>query len=420
MGQFFLPIVFENLFFPLDRKYFYFFGWVTALLFFHPRIFSSKRLFPIYFFAFWYFIFIYAGIYNVDFDWIRGELEALFYALIMFQYFLVSKDIKWLQNLMIITFGFIVITIFTSIMGLQSFPEASRGQAGVLFREGEIALINYYRSIGIAGYDFFYGLALVMPTLLAFVKLKNISKNAKIGLILLIILVVFSILKAQYTTAFIFAVSSSAISFWTDEKIRPAIFKLIAILLVIVFFPKDLIGDLIYSFSQILDESLIKKRLMDLSITLVYGLGEQGTHIDKRFDRVPILMESFFQSPLVGGGGSLGHNWLLDRLSLFGLSGVLPWALLLWLLTKYNLKLFYEKTKIYYLITIILWVFMALIKNVGQQKTMMFLFFIIPSLLILKDRLLLNSKKVNLTCKKRPSSSPVVPAPSATPPFHAF
>lgn len=420
MAQFLLPIVFENLFFPLDRKYFYFLGWVTALLFFHPRIFKMQRFFPIYFFAAWYFIFIYFGIFEVDYNWIRGEIESVFFAVIMLQYFII-RDVKWLKPLMVIIFGFIVVTIFTSVIGLQSYPMASREMAGALVGvRGDFALIKFYQSIGIAEYDFFYGLAFAVPALVAFVKLKKNINNLKVGFVLLITLIIYAILIAQFTTAFLFAVIGSAIAFWTDEKIRPALLKLTAVLLVVVFFPKDLVGDLIYSFSRILDEGIIQRRLTDLSTTLIYGLGEEGTHIDRRYARIPFLLENFFQSPLIGGGISLGHNWLLDRLSMFGLAGVLPWAILLWFLTKYNLKLFFERTKIYYLITIILWITMGLIKNMGQQQTMIFLFFIIPSLLIVKDQLILKSKKVDLICKTKPSSLPAGPAPSATPSSGAF
>ena len=394
MAQFFLPIVFENLFFPLDRKYFYFLGWVTALLFFHPRIFKMQRLFPIYFFAAWYFILIYFEIFEVDFSWIQGELESLFFAVIMLQYFLI-RDVKWLKPLMVIVFGFIVVTIFTTIVGLQSYPDAARDLGGGLAARGDFALIEFYRSIGIAGYDFFYGLAFVLPALLALVKLKTNKTNlriVRIGLFLTIVLIVLSILKAQFTTAFLFAVTGSVMAFWTDEKIRPTLLKLTALLLVVVFFPKDLIGDLIYSFSRMLDEGIIQRRLTDLSATLIYGLGEKKNHIDSRFARIPFLLDNFFRSPLVGKGISLGHNWLMDRLSMFGLAGVLPWGLLLWFLTKYNLKLFFERTRIYYLIVIILWITMGLIKNMGHQLTMIFLFFIIPSLLIVKDQLRLEIK----------------------------
>jgi hypothetical protein len=226
MAQFFLPIVFENLFFPLDRKYFYFLGWVTALLFFHPLIFKFQRFFPIYFFAAWYFVFIYFGIFEVDYNWIRGEIESVFFAVIMLQYFTI-RDAKWLKPLMVITFGFIVVTIFTSVIGLQSYPTASREMAGGLQVKGDFALIEFYQSIGIAGYDFFYGLAFAMPTLMVFIKLKTITTKTRIGFVFLVILIVFSILKAQYTTAFLFAVIGSIIAFWTKEKIRPALLSLI-------------------------------------------------------------------------------------------------------------------------------------------------------------------------------------------------
>jgi hypothetical protein len=394
MGQWLLPIVFENLFFPLDRKYFYFLGWVTALLFFHPKCFIHKRILCLYFFAVWYLIFIYFGLYNIELNWIRGEIEALFFAVIMLQYFLISKDIKWLRTLLVISFCFIVITIVTTLIGLQLHPLAARALGGTLASKGEYALILYYRTMGIAGYDFFYGLAFTVPVLVAFLKIKEINNNLKVVFFFVIVLAMYGILKAQFTTAFLFAVIGAGIAFWTDEKIKPAFFRLIAVLIVVIFFPKDFVADTINSFARILDEGLIQNRLIDLSISLSQGIGKGGTHIDYRYDRIPILMDSFFQRPVLGGGISLGHNWWLDRLSLFGLTGVVPWVLLLWFQIKYNLKLFHENNGIYYLITMILWIFMGFIKNMGQQQTMIFLFFIIPGLLIIKDTLILNPKKL--------------------------
>ena len=387
MGQWFLPIVFENLFFPLDKKFFYFLGWITALLFFHPKCFISKRILGVYFFALWYFIFIYLGLYNVELNWIRSEIQALFFAIIMLQYFLSSKDIKWLQTLLVISFCFIVITILTTLIGLQSHPLASRQLSGALSVKGEYALISYYRSIGIAGYDFFYGLAFTVPILAAFLKMKRINNNLKVVFLFLIMLAVYGILKAQFTTAFLFAVIGAVIAFWTPEKVKPALFRLIAVLIFVIFFPKNIVPDAINSFAQVLDESTIRKRLVDLSTTLSYGIGEEGTHIDYRFARIPILLESFFERPVLGGGISLGHNWWFDRLSLFGLTGVVPWVLLLWFQIKYNLKLFHEKNRIYYLIVMILYIIMGFMKNMGQQQVIIFLFFFIPGLLIIKETL---------------------------------
>jgi hypothetical protein len=396
MGQWLLPIVFENLFFPLDRKYFYFLGWITALLFFHPKCFISKRILYLYLFAIWYFIFIYFGLYNVELNWIRGEIEALFFAIIMLQYFLISKDIKWLRTLLVISFCFIVITIVITLIGLQSHPLESRQLAGLggLAAKGDYALVLNYRTRGsIAGYEFFYGLAFTVPVLVAFLKMKEINNNLKIVLCFVIVLVIYGILKAQFTTAFLFAVIGAGIAFWTDEKVKPAFFRLIAVLIVVIFFPKNFVADTINSFAGILDESLIQNRLIDLSISLRQGIGERGTHIDYRYARIPILMDSFFQRPVLGGGISLGHNWWLDRLSLFGLTGVVPWVLLLWFQIKYNLKLFHENNRIYYLITMILYIVMGFIKNMGQQQTMIFLFFLIPGLLIIKDTLIVKIQK---------------------------
>lgn len=310
----------------------------------------------------------------------------MIFALVMLQYFLISRDFKWLRTLLVISFCFIVITIVTTLIGLQSHPLAARQLCGTLNVKKEVALISYYRSIGIAGYDFFYGLAFAIPSLVAFLKMKEINNNLRVAIFFLTALSLCGILKAQFTTAFLFAVIGAVIAFWTDEKIKPALLRLIVAFIVVFFFQKK-IADLLIHFARLLDESTIQNRLVDLGISLQQGLGVAETHIDYRFNRIPFLIESFFQRPIFGGGKSLGHNWWLDRLSLFGLIGVIPWILLLWYQIKYNLKLFHEKNKIYYLITMVLFISMGFIKNMGQQQTMIFLFFIIPSLLIVKENL---------------------------------
>jgi hypothetical protein len=393
MGQFLLPIVFENLFFPLDRKYFYSLGWLTSTIVFYPRSFLRKRMFFLYFAALWYFFFITLGLYKVDLSWIRDEFEALFFSFIMLQYFLISKDYKWVKTLLVICLCFISITFVTTLVGLQLNPLAAREIGGILQSQGDFELISYYRSKGIAGYDFFYGLAFFLPCIVLYIKLKGLGRKEKIILIAFVLFSIFSILRAQFTTAFIFSVIGVGIAFWTDERIKPALMRLFPIILLIVFFPQELIADVLYSFASLLDDGTIKSRLTDLSLSLKYGVGSAGTHIDFRFQRIPFLLNNFIESPLFGGGESLAHNWWFDRLSLFGLSGVIPWFLILWNEIRSNLKKLQDSSKIYYLISIILFILMGLIKNMGQQLVMIFVFFLIPLTLMFKGMIDIKAKR---------------------------
>ena len=302
MAQFFLPIVFENLFFPLDRKYFYFLGWITALLFFYPQIFHRSRFLFIYFFAAWYILFIYLGIYNVELEWIRGELESVFFAVMMLQYFMNSRDYKWLTILILLSFCFFAITLSTTLIGLQTHPLAVRCMANGVFALEKPDIVLYYRKIGIVGYDFFYGLAFTMPALI--VILKTIKKqNLKRMLWFFIGFSLYGILKSQLTTAFLFAVIGTGIAFWSDEKIESIFLKLFVLILFVIFFPNELVGDAVNSFARLLDEGTIRKRLIDLSISLKQGVGKGHTHIDLRYNRILLDVNYFvrFASIILSG-----------------------------------------------------------------------------------------------------------------------
>ena len=387
MGNFFLPIVFENIFPPLSMMTFYLLAWISSLLVFYPKIFISKSLAYIYVFAILYFSLFYSGIFDVDLSWIRRELQSLFFAIIILQYFLHSRDFKGLKIILIISFVFIITTIITTLIGLQEFPDASRGLAGGLAAREEYELIDFYRSIGIAGYDFFYGLAFAIPVLVAYFKMNTLNVLNKYFFAILISLSIYGILRAQFTTAFIFALIGIILAFWTKEKVKPAVLRLILFLLLIMIIPEELIADGILSLSKVIEEGTLQNRLVDLSISVREGIGEQGTHIDRRYDRIPVLLDNFLSSPIIGGGESLGHNWWFDRLSMFGLIGIIPWILIIWKQIDFNLKILKEDSAIYYLITMFLFIGMGFIKNMGQTRVMIFMFFIIPSLLIIKDHM---------------------------------
>lgn len=395
MGSFFLPIVFENIFFPLSSTLFYLFAWIASLLFFYPKLFLSKSFLPVYFFIIIYFFLFQTETFLIDslpnehtaFHWIRREVESLFFALLMLQYFLISRDYKGLRVLLIITLTMILITISTTLIGLYTYPLATRELGGTLAARGEFELIDYYREIGIASYGFFYGLSFIIPVLVSFIKVESFKRNMKILFYSLIAVFLFSIMSGQFTTAFLFALIGTVIALWTKERTKPAVIRLLFFVLLAVLIPSGFVADAVLSLSNVAGEGVLQGRLVELSTSIRGGVGAGETHIDKRYDRIPFLLDSFFSSPIVGGGESLEHNWWLDRLSLFGLAGVVPWAWIIVNQVKRNMKVFSNNDKVYYLITMILFIAMGFIKNMGQSQVMIFVFFIVPALLFLKKEL---------------------------------
>lgn len=390
MGNFFLPIVFENILFPFSSALFYLFVWVASLLLFLPNIFFKKNLLPVYLFPIIYFFLFGLVDLNVRgglnyIQWLNGELQGLFFSLIMLSYFCTRRDFRGLKLTMIFTIIFVFITLFTSYIGLQSYPDASRQLAGALSARGEYELANYYRSIGIGGYDFFYGLAFAVPAFVAFFKIKGSTIQFRAGVLLFACISIFGIITSQHTTAFLFAIIGIGFAYWSKERIQASLVRLSVVLALFVIIPERIVADGLLYMAEYIGEGNIQNRLTDLSVTTYEGVGVADTHIDKRYDRIPFLLGNFFDSPLIGGGQSLGHNWWFDRLSMFGLVGTLPWVWIIWRQVRYNQTVISKGNFVYYLITIFLFIAMGLMKNMGQTRVMVFVFFVVPSLLKIKD-----------------------------------
>ncbi len=386
MGNFFLPIVFENVFAPLSMVNFYLLAWASSLLVFHPKVYISKSFVYVYLFAAVYAFLIYEGFFDAEPDWIIHELRVLFFAILILQYHIISKDFKGLALLMWSSLFFITTTLLTTIIGLHLFPEAVRAYSQ-LHVEDQHELIAFYQSIGIAGYGFFYGLAFAIPVIVAFLKKRQLNKSRHLFLFLFLIIAIYGLINAQYATAFLFAIIGSVLAVWTKEKMKPTIVRLLFVLAIILLIPKSLVADAIYGFSQILQEGALQDRLIDLSITTRMGLGVADTHIDFRADRVPYLLDHFYASPIIGGGESLGHNYWLDRLSMFGLAGIIFWFLVIKSQIQANLKHLHQNNKVYYLIVMVLFIGMGFMKNLGQTEVQVFVFFVVPALLILKGKM---------------------------------
>jgi hypothetical protein len=402
VGKFLLPVVFENLPFPLNSTTFYFLVWIGLIIIYFNRILISTRFTYIYFFAIWYFIFIGTGVFNVeisdlllgtrtiDYKWIRSEIQTLFFSVLILQYFISSKDFKGLFLILKITLLFVLITLITTLMGLSIYPYASREMAGGLAVRGEFELQELYLKIGIAQYGFLYGLSFVIPALIFFLKSNVIKRKTKILLFIFTVLSIYTIQKSQHTTAMLFALIGAFFAIWTPAKIKTVLLRMLILLPFLILIQKDSIADMFLFLSNNIELETLQIRLYDMSITARAGLG-WGTHVDHRYNRIPILLANFLSSPLTGSGETLGHNWWLDRLSMFGLLGTIPWVLVIWHQAKLNMRLLTESNQVAYLLSMLLFIIMGFMKNMMQSQMVFFVFFIIPAMIIIKDKLIHNN-----------------------------
>ena len=157
------------------------------------------------------------------------------------------------------------------------------------------------------------------------------------------------------------------------------------ITVIILGLPRELYYELFLNISEMVNIGIMKDRLLDLAEGFQYKEFQvSGTHMAARAERLPFLLNSFFESPIVGGGPSTGHVFWLDTLSKFGIIGIFPWILILNFYFRKTIKLIHNpQISFYYLITIFQFIVLGLMKGSGGKQIMIILIFIIPGFLLL-------------------------------------
>jgi len=387
-AKYLAPIFFKVLPSPLDLNMFWILIWCASLFLFYPRILANKALIPIYIWAIYFIVIIglfrkqesYIDLYYQKhfISWLASITIAMFYLIIATKndLFIFIKI-----NLILILFS-----CLSTIIGLQIFPEAVRfnylSAVSPYSIEQGIARSDFFQSIGIQPYGFFYGLAIIIPPIVYYLlNMKHLlrSKNNKIKMLTAISIIYISFIQANYATAFLLAAVGIILAFIGYRRFTK--YKYVAyILLGLMFFtPSSWIADTILEVSNVAENnSILQKRLIDLSHTLS---GEEDTHVSARLDRIPLLIENFLSSPIWGTGVELSHNFLFDVLSAFGLIGLSMYFLVFFKFYKYNVKIFDRQSAFYFFLVFLLFAIYAPLKG-GPGGIMYYFIFALSPLFI--------------------------------------
>jgi hypothetical protein len=321
-----------------------------------------------------------------DFLRIYSMFKYVFIAASMLQYFLLTKDFKGLKLVVQFTLIFFFITMITSAIGLQQFPMAARNTAGILQRDGQLELVDFFQRRGIASYDFFYGLAFLIPILVSFLRQKLNKKIVKLIIFSLIVLMILSIAQSQFTTPTLLAALGFVMSFWSPESIRKTFLAYgFMVLMFIVFL--DPITQFFFYLSTFVSGDTISSRLNDVGGLLQSGYASSSFDVFVRVSRIPLQIENFIASPIYGGFESTGHVFWFDILAEFGLLGIIPWILMINDQIRGNLKYLVHEDRKYYLIAMFLFFLTGVFRNVGGSAMSTIVFFILPAVIIVKYKL---------------------------------
>lgn len=404
IGSLFLPIVFNNIPFPFSSFYFYCIGFVLYIIFTDVKILFSKFVLCSYFFIILYSIGIktiwsdrIVGLNEIiTFNWLKLDIMPLFFSSLLLSYFIKKKDSVIFNKMIAFFYISLLITSITSIIGFFIFPEAARISAGGRHLSEYSGVVLFVDKFGVASYSFFSSLTFLIPIIILLFKKKIFHIfNSRLHILIWFIITSFAIIKSQFTSSLIFLLFFSYLSYILDKLSKAKLIFLIFFFIVLLIIPRSFYASLFYDLSTIFDSQIYSSRIYDLGKTIEdMDIDRQAeSHIGRRLGRTPLLLESIFRNPIIGGGLNTNHIFFLDRLSMFGLVGLLPWIFLLYLHIKYMKINISKEYYPYYALSIFEFILLGLVKNSGFSQVIITVFFIIPSTFIFIEN---KEKKIKL------------------------
>jgi len=269
-----------------------------------------------------------------------------FFPLYLTYYFHGKNENKCLCNLSKLVIFVLVLTSFTTMIGLEIFPGASRYLA---VGQSDAYEMNDLMNYNIGGYGFVYSIVIALPLFIYLIKLNKLNW-------LLILFPLGCILAAQYMYALVLSVIAVIGSsfFKKINYITMAIFIISGCLCSVLL--KEVLIDMIYylttAFSQYQN---LEVRFQEIASFLQYGYA-QGD-FDSRLDLYTNSINAFLDNPLIGTWGDTnavhqigGHAFILDVLGSSGLIGFSAFGLIIYkyyidILRKLNRLTFYRYVK---------------------------------------------------------------------------
>ena len=286
---------------------------------------------------------------TILFSFINGESVGtdifVFYKLFVWSiiswYVVQNGNKKLAIILLLMVSAFYVLTSITTYVGSNLFPGICRALTNSGERTDEIKTFASRNNIG--GFSFVYSVVLLFP--LCFYLLKNKLFNRLIVIAILISLAMM-ISVAGFTTAMLFSIVSTVLLFIpTSFSIK----KLIAmsILVLAILYPmSNLIGDFFMNISDSAKSAGVSQRLYDVGATLKGEMTSQGSDFDHRMELWTNDIKWFFENPFFGSSKCTGHSYILDKISQFGLVGIILLFVEFGSIFKFFIKP-YRKTKAY-------------------------------------------------------------------------
>lgn len=390
MATTFLPVVFNNLP-PIIRSHHVWTAlWVFSLIVFYPRIFRSKIILMVLFYAILMLnIYFNDSLVNIG-EWNKNQLIDEFYSiaigLSVITYFRLEGDFFRLAKLVRWTLLFVFITAMMTIVTALIEPLYVRSMTGLsaIVVQSEVDYILSYKKYGGGSYGFAGALLCLFPILIYYFKNNFISIIKRKYLVVFVGVIFFALLGTQIFANILLSIFIIIFSQMGSKHTNRIIFLSSLLIIALTFVPSQVYSNLLINISLIFPkDSEIFYKLNDLSKFITFG-DYVETGIFYRAERYPLLIQSFIANPFLGHFYSgLSNDILLGahvhwmyKLGAYGLLGSLPLFYIIYTFIKGSLKYFEIEFVFPFLVAVLSIVALGLMKALSGRE-MWYMFFVI-------------------------------------------
>ena len=310
-----------------------------------------------------------------------------FFPVLMF-WFYYENSPSYLRRLINLALAMTVITIYTTLVGLDKYPMASRLLAGAASMDQR----ELFTSLNIGGYTFGYSLVFLIPVL-AFAS-KNSLPLKKVFSFLLIFVIVYLNYKTMLVTAYIFCIILLVISVASFQEKKIYFILLLFLVPVSLLFFQDIFMFLL-ELNFIKNNISLYNHLMNIYGYVFYDYG--FSYFSRSFVyslSISALEKNYLLGYAASGQMGGGHMQWIDFINYYGIVGGGLLFGVFYTIYKGFKKIFRFDSLLCIIIVFVALLIMGSIKNtILSPASGLIIFFLMPSILFLSNcRNITNSK----------------------------
>lgn len=341
----------------------------------YPKIIYDKSFIVFYLYSVTILLIYYLSFDSVDIiNIISARLIAIYVSLLLVNF--ITRETDKIYSIMIVLILLIIVVIrcYYAIKVDYMFPLMARKIAGLV----ETEPLKYIQ-MGVGTFSFINALTfLVIPIMYVSINVNNYL--IKLLSVLIMALTVYTIYYTSWGISFI--ISIILVSFMIFNKnndnyniIKILKFSIIVLITLILF-------QLTLNSSFIADNinPILYEKLIDISSSI--SSNEQVGQVEDRSSLYSISIATFISNPLFGSmiDAIGGHAYWLDHLAMFGLVGIVPLSMLLYLLVKKITDMLPSQYHKLFWLNVFVFIVFGCIKNLGGYEFYLYLFVLGPLL----------------------------------------